>query len=77
MQRQKSMKHKNEPSAKSSVFNSNEKISSMSFDSISQYNNGHLACFNDGSQNYHHQFEDQPRHAEVGQATQEDSLAVG
>ena len=71
------MKHKNEPSAKSSVFNSNEKISSISFDSISQYNNGHLVNFYDGNQNYYHQFEDPVRNAEDGQAMQQDSLVVG
>lgn len=70
------MKHKNDPSAKSSAFNSNEKISSISFDSFSQYNNGHLVNFYDNNQNYHHQFEDSVR-AEDRQALQQDSLVVG
>ena len=43
------MKHKNDPSTKSSAFNSNEKISSISFDSFSQYNNGHLVNFYDNN----------------------------
>ena len=77
MLRQKSMKHKGDPSAKSSVFNSNEKISSISFDSFSQYNNGQLGALYDNNQAYYNQFEDSARNADDRQAVQQDSLLVG
>lgn len=68
MLRQKSMKHRGDPSAKSSVFNSNEKISSISFDSFSQYNNGQLGALYDSHQGYYHQFEDSARNTDDRQA---------
>ena len=71
------MKHKGDPSAKSSVFNSNEKIRSISFDSFSQYNNGQLGTLYDNNQAYYSQFEDQARNADDRQAVQQDSLLVG